>query len=595
VAAGADRLGSWRTLEAAPGGRTRHDGGVRDSEPDRATEPGSEPGPGTGAGDGTGAGETGAVEAVAAETGAAAFQRLADRICDAVLELAPQDAPAGTRASRSGRLADLSADGVAHAEEVLSDALAALDAVDETVLGVGDVVDLEILRVWVARRQWEQMDRRHENDPLVHLPQRLLPVPAAGPAAGPGVDAAETAGALIRCAAARLAALPAHLALAREVLTGMNPLAVDAAEVRARRLAAALPADLVSLASLLATPPDLSELTAGAVRALAEHADWLAAARPGADADPRLGAQRYGALLWYDLDVELDPAALLVRAESDLLAVEEELAELAGLLGAAPGQDGVRDLLRDVAADPGARPDPATVQARVLAALAEVEREVRALDLVTVPDGPVEATGCPDGDAIVDTPTVASVGGALRRVVAAHVGVPGHGVQATHAARAALPTPARLLAPSVLFEEGWAVHAEGLLTLSDAGTPAQRARRRVAHLALQLRRAARCVVDVRCHVHAMTAAHAAAVLVERAHLGPAAAADEVTAILVHPVRGSVGYVGDHLVGDVVSRLGAVRPDDGARAVHDRVLAHGAVPPRHLAVLLGLPAESADRH
>ncbi len=538
------------------------------------------------------------------------FHRLAARIAEAVLALVPEEAPAGTRAARSGRLADLGPEGVEHAEEVLADALTALDAVDDTVLDVGDGVDLEILRVWVAGRQWELMERRYGHDPLVHVPARVVPRALPDLPAGGALDtgALDTVVGLLRCAGGRLDALPERLATGRRILAAGTPsgrfagVTVDAALARTRRLAGSLAADVATLAGPLddadALVPGVADALARALRALEEHARWLAAVRPGADADPRLGVQRYGARLWYDLDVELDPEALLVRAESDLLAIEEELAELAGLLGAAPGPHGVRDLLRAVAADGSDVTDAAQARARAEAALAEVAAEVRGLDLVTVPAGAPTGGRCAvDGrreGALPDTPSVTAVGGALRRVVAAHVGVPGHAVQAAHTAQAVLPTATRLVVPSLPYVEGWAVHAESLLTLSDAGTPAQRARRRVAHLALQLRRAARCIVDVRCHVHGMPDDEAAAVLADRAHLSPAAAAAQVASTLAQPVRGSVGYVGDHLVADVVARLGAAHPDDGTRAVHDRVLAHGPVPPRHLAVLLGLPAEASGR-
>ena len=530
----------------------------------------------------------------------AGFRRLATSIADAVLALSPQTAPAGTRAARVARLADLTPDGTAQAAGVLADALTALDAVDDTVLPAAAAVDLALLRIWVAGLQWDLMDAPAAHDPLRHVPVRLLPAPwddDALPSGSPlDTGALDTLAGLLRTAQGRLADLAPRLEHARDA-TGLSGPAVDAALARVRRLRAALPDDVAALVAPVgdevdALAPGLSGALGSALAALDVHEQWLLAVRRSADADPRIGARRYGARLWYLLDVELDPDALLVRAESDLLGVEEELAELAGLLGASTGPDGVRDLLRSVAADDGRPPG---------GVLADVAREVVALDLVTVEGvvGGLAGARCPlagaDERSLPDTPSPDAVGGALRDVVAAHCGVPGHLLQAAHAARAELPTATRLVAPSPLFVEGWAVAAESLLTLSDAGTPAQRARRRVAHLALQLRRAVRCVVDVRTHVHHLSAEEGAALLVERAHLTPRAAQDAMESTLVHPVAGSVGYVGDHLVSDVLSRLGAARPDAGTRAVHDAVLAHGPVPPRHLALLLGLPAESSGRH
>jgi hypothetical protein len=52
---------------------------------------------------------------------------------------------------------------------------------------------------------------------------------------------------------------------------------------------------------------------------------------------------------------------------------------------------------------------------------------------------------------------------------------------------------------------------------------------------------------------------------------------------------STYYVGYQEVRDLVGSLRRARPDDGERAVHDAVLAHGSPPPRHLRTLLDLPA------
>ena len=60
--------------------------------------------------------------------------------------------------------------------------------------------------------------------------------------------------------------------------------------------------------------------------ALLEHDAWLA------DRDRRLRSATPGSAsgptpreLWYALDTEIDPDALLTRAESDLMALEEEI------------------------------------------------------------------------------------------------------------------------------------------------------------------------------------------------------------------------------------------------------------------------------
>src|SRR3712207_19966 len=82
----------------------------------------------------------------------------------------------------------------------------------------------------------------------------------------------------------------------------------------------------------------------GAAAALEDYARWLEARLPDSEADPRLGEQRFAAKLWYALDTETSPDVLLTRAESDLQAVEEEIAEVASRIAGAPARAGqVRD------------------------------------------------------------------------------------------------------------------------------------------------------------------------------------------------------------------------------------------------------------
>ena len=73
--------------------------------------------------------------------------------------------------------------------------------------------------------------------------------------------------------------------------------------------------------------------------------------------DPRLGERAFAARLWYALDTETDPDALLTRAESDLMAIEEEIADVAARIGprlglgtGRPATDMVRDVLDALAA-----------------------------------------------------------------------------------------------------------------------------------------------------------------------------------------------------------------------------------------------------
>ncbi len=85
--------------------------------------------------------------------------------------------------------------------------------------------------------------------------------------------------------------------------------------------------------------------------ALEEHDRWLLDRLESSQRDPRLGERAFAAQLWYALDTEIDPDALLTRAESDLMAIEEEISAVAARIGpglGVPRSSGPSEMVRDV-------------------------------------------------------------------------------------------------------------------------------------------------------------------------------------------------------------------------------------------------------
>jgi uncharacterized protein (DUF885 family) len=270
----------------------------------------------------------------------ARFRDVATRVLDALLEATPEQATDLGDHRFDDRLTDWSAEAAASRATMLTEALAALDDVDDTGLIPDDRVDLEILRTQVTGNLWELTELRpHERDPLLHLPGEGL-YPLIAREAIPAADR-------LRALTGRLDQVPDRLATAREVLHDMPRIHVETAIVQARGTRTLLTDELDPL---LSREPELAGRAAAArdaaLAALAEHTRWLEAQLPVADGDPRLGEQAYAARLWYTLDTETGPDALLTRAESDLQAIEEEIAELASDLAGAPPRDGqVREML----------------------------------------------------------------------------------------------------------------------------------------------------------------------------------------------------------------------------------------------------------
>jgi uncharacterized protein (DUF885 family) len=501
---------------------------------------------------------------------------------------------------------------------MLTEALAALDDVDDTALIPDDRVDLEILRTQVTGNLWELTELRpHERDPLMHLPGEAL-YPLLARQAIPAADR-------LRALTGRLAQVPDRLGTARDVLRAMPRIHVETAIGQARGTQKLL-AD--EMQPLLDQEPGLAARAVAArdeaLAALDEHCRWLEAQLPVADGEPRLGEQAYAARLWYTLDTETGPDALLTRAESDLQAIEEEIAELASDLAGAPPRPGqVREMLDRYAAS--APVTDATILPLCQAALAQLTARVSELDLITVPEAPVEIIVMPPARrgvavAYCDAPGPLEQGGAdgglptffavsptpegwdaarvesfyreynghMLRNLTVHEAMPGHVLQLAQAARYRGATRVRSAAGSGPFIEGWAVYAEELLAAAGLGCGAEDdAGLRLQQLKMQLRTTINAILDVRVHSRGMTEAEAMELMTVRGHQEEGEATGKWRRALLTSAQLSTYYVGYREISDIARQLRSSRPGWSDREVHDAMLAHGAPPPRHLRALLEL--------
>src|SRR5699024_5667211 len=125
-----------------------------------------------------------------------------------------------------------------------------------------------------------------------------------------------------------------------------------------------------------------------------EHTAWLRGQLDTAFADPRLGERIHSAQLWYTLDSEMSAQTLPLRAESDLLAVEESIVEVADEYDEAPRPpQQVFEVLSALAASHPV--DDAGIRPTCENALTHLYERVRELDLVTVHDDPVRVVSRP--------------------------------------------------------------------------------------------------------------------------------------------------------------------------------------------------------
>lgn len=542
------------------------------------------------------------------------FREVAERVLDSLLHDAPEWALDLGDTRGASRLSDRSVEADVRRVSVLTDALGSLDEIDPDLIPVGDRVDLEVLRTRVSADLWHTAELRpHTWDPLLYSPGEALHALVEREA----LPLPERLSAL----AARCAALPDHLATARSRLSegpGMPRVHVETALAQAAGARAMLVSDVPAGAA----PPALEPAREAALAAVEEHAAWLRDRLETATADPRLGERDFAAQLWYTLDSELSPEALLVRAESDLLATEEAIAEAAAeYLGGTRRREGVAEALAELAAR-GAT-DADTVRPACADALLHLNERVRALDIVTVHDDPVRIVPMPEARRGVsvayceppgpldprsgEQPTLVAVApppedwpaerresffreynAVMLRDLMAHEAVPGHALQLAHAARHEGGTRVGRALWSGTFVEGWAVYAEEVLARHGwSGDRREDLALRLVQLKMRLRMIINAILDVRLHTGDITEAEAISLMTQRGHQEEGEAVGKWRRAQLTSAQLSTYYVGYAEVSDIASDLASARPALTERERHDAMLAHGSPPPRHLRTLLEL--------
>ena len=521
------------------------------------------------------------------------------------------DPVAGTHAGwheHDGRLPDLTDHAVDEHVRALDALLERIDAVDDLDLAVDEQVDLEVLRSRLAAEAFDLSEiARHRWDPLSWDPAGGLHALAIRDFAPPSER--------LRSAHERLSAVPGFLADARQTLREMSSIHVETALLRLDGFDAVLD-ELAPLGALD------SALVDGARDAVERHRTWLAERLPASRRDPRLGVRLYSAALWHHLDEELAPVQVLEMAEAHLDDVNARMREVAAeYLG-----ESVRspDIVRRALADAADRAyvDRDTVVPTIRQALDRATRFVRDHDLVTLPDQPVDVGDmprihrgvavayCDAPGALEEAPLSTFVAVApppedwapdhvrsflreynadLLHDLAIHEAMPGHVVQLARA-RAADTSLIRRLAPSGVFIEGWAVYAEELL--ADRGyapddDPRAHLRMRLQQLKMQARATLNAILDARVHGGDIDEVAAIELLRRRGFQEEAEAAGKWRRALLTAVQLPTYFVGWRGVRQLVDDLRVLHPDWSDRRLHDLVLDHGSLGPRHLRAVLGL--------
>jgi uncharacterized protein (DUF885 family) len=551
-------------------------------------------------------------ERVHADPAQAEFAALAEDYLDDLARRHPDIATRLGDHRFDDRLPDDSAEARTAERGALDGFAARLAALDTAALPPELQVDAAMLADGIARRIFEIDElREHAWNPLRANPGQAVYLLLAR-------DFAPLPDRLVALAG-RLAEIPRALKVARDQLESMPKVHLETAIGQFDGTIKLVTGEIDAALRLAdeGTPTSrkpIDKVRPAALEALAAHRDWLAAktaetaGNAGNHADPRIGPERFARKLSLTLSAEADSDAILARAEKDLERITEDITELAAELGGTP-----REVLGRLAA---AAPDDSTILRFCADALAAQTAFVRAHDLVTLHDDPLELIDMPEIDrgiavAYCDSPgpletarlptfiavSPVPAGWPAERKASfyreynrhmvhnlmVHEAMPGHYLQLQHSRRFDGGTRIRAALRSGSFVEGWAVYTEELMARH--GYPGEGDPRalRMQQLKMQLRTTINAILDARVHAHGMTEAEAMALMTGRGFQEEGEAAGKWRRALLTSAQLSTYYVGYTEVSDLAAELTAMGYPE--RVIHDSMLAHGSPPVRLLRAVL----------
>jgi uncharacterized protein (DUF885 family) len=370
----------------------------------------------------------------------------------------------------------------------------------------------------------------------------------------------------------------------------------------------------------------LEAAIATAREALEEHQEWLETElMPQAAGDFRIGARLFDTKLAYTLNSPLTRREIRSRAESEYVKVRSEMFEISRKIYAdlhpyATFPDEPEEAFKQViirAALQQAYRHVAAPDAIVETATRDLEQAtafVRARDLVTVPDDPIDIIVMPEYQrgvsvAYLDPPgpldkgqksfyavaplpadwTSEQIDSFLREYnlysiqnLTLHEAMPGHYLQLALSNR--YPSPLRAILWSGPFVEGWGVYAERIMI--DAGYLDGDPLMRLINLKWYLRTVTNAIIDQAIHVDGMSRDEAMRLMIEGAFQEEREAAGKWVRAQLTSTQLSTYFVGYQEHADLRKAAERLWQEDfGLRRYHDEVLSYGSPPVRYVRALL----------
>ncbi len=375
-----------------------------------------------------------------------------------------------------------------------------------------------------------------------------------------------------------------------------------------------------------ATAERLQAAIAAARDALATHQAWLEHdLLPKAKGDFRIGARLFDARLAFTLQSPLSRREIRRRAEQEYVQVRDEMFRISKEIytdlhpyTSFPDKpdEAFKQVVIRAALEQAYQhlPEPDRIVETARETLAQATEFVRARDLVSLPDDPIEIIVMPEYQrgvavAYLDPPgpldegqqsfyavaplpedwTEEQVRSFLREYnlysihnLTLHEAMPGHYLQLAHSNR--YPSTLRAVLWSGPFVEGWAVYAERFTI--DAGYLDGDPLMRLINLKWYLRTVTNAILDQAIHVEGMTRDQAMRLMIEGAFQEEREAAGKWTRAQLTSTQLSTYFVGYQEHVDMRNAVARARGDRfDLKRYHDRALSYGSPPVKYVRALL----------
>ncbi|MFC1784096.1 DUF885 domain-containing protein [Candidatus Neomarinimicrobiota bacterium] len=367
---------------------------------------------------------------------------------------------------------------------------------------------------------------------------------------------------------------------------------------------------------------DMENARVSAIKSLEDYGDWLENdLLPRSDGEFRIGDKKWQRKLHYTLSSSFTKNQILESAEKDLIETQAVMYETAlplyrihfGEPRSIDKNSVIKSVLDKLAEK---RPNNETVVDLANISLKSTTEFVRKMNLVTVPDDPVQIMVMPEYQRGVAVAYCSSPGpfekGAktfytisptpeswpttrvesfykeynnyMLENLTVHEAMPGHYLQLAHNNQYEAPTLIRSIFGSGTFIEGWATYAEQLMVEYGYGGDEIK----MQQLKMRLRLIINSIIDQKIHTDGMSEEDAIKLMMTEGFQEEGEAYGKWRRACMSSTQLSTYYIGNMEINDIRNSYESKHGKDfDIKTMHNEILSFGSPPPKYVKELLKL--------